>query len=309
VKGGRMWKLYLLVVFMLLLYPVISFAELPMAIYNEYCPNVVQDSAALHDTLGINYVYGNVQYDCVQDLGDAGFGLIKWGGDNHLVNKLSGESYFVVSAANTTTFPKFEYRRGHADTSGEFWVSDSAGVKLSGTILDYFWIQQYALSSDSEEQGPRQFFAKMRMAIDTAGIDIGDSIGTIFVHRMVIDTLGDTTWQQRAAIPILVDNSLKTGDTIFAPSDPPYFTLGGLSDNLVYHIKYSFRSSGKPTVYLDSLKCYNLTGLAVMNGLYDQDIADSVTISPWDQVDQRWLRDEPKYDHFPTNKQGAAGDA
>jgi hypothetical protein len=286
VKGGCMSRTYISAVFVLLLCPAIYAAELPMVVYTVNDDIILQDAAALRDTLGINFIYGRVARDQVYNLKNAGLGLIKWSGENNLVNRLSGESYFVASAVNSTAFPHFETRSGHP--YGEFWASDTTGM-----ALDNFWIKQRALSPFPEEQGPRQFYVKMRLAIDSAGVNLGDSIGTIYVHRLINDE-----WEERAAIPIFADDSLLTGRVFEVPADPPYFYLGSVNDKDVYRVKYSFWNSGKTTVYLDSLKCYNLMGLEVMNGEWDQRIADSVTTPPWDEVDGWWLRDEPKYDYF-----------
>jgi hypothetical protein len=252
--------------------------ELPIALYTEHDNLVLQDTIPLRDSLGINYIYGTVDYSAITPLKNAGLGLIKWGGTGwNDINYLSGKSYFAVAANDFNSFPRFTVHRGSA--SGNFWTNDSSGVKLSGPILDGFWFYQYDRSGFWGE-GPRDFYANIRMAINPTNMTGDSLIGIIYIHRY-----DGNNWLVRDSILVYPDSNLLAGGTVYVPSNPRSFTLGEDGCLSTYQTKYSFSASGKMIVYLDTLKCYDIEGLRVTDGYYNQRIADSVNASPYNQID------------------------
>ncbi len=184
-----MSRLFLIVVAVLFLFCTINAAELPMVMYTTNDTLVLPDTAELRDDLGINYIYGTVDSFAVGPLKDARFGLIKWGGEgwSNNINYYSGKSYFQVGATDDTSFPRFQRQRG--TPSGGHLVSNTAEM-----ALDSLWFFQNVTSGFNNETYPRSFFAQMRLAIDTNSVAIGDTIGTLYVHRLVDSMIVDSTY-------------------------------------------------------------------------------------------------------------------
>jgi hypothetical protein len=266
-------------------------AEIPMVMYTTGDDIILQDTTDLRTTLGINYIYGTIDSYAVSNLKAAGFGLIKWGGvgSSKNVNYYSGKSYFVVAAVDNSAFVRFYLKNGY-ESNGK-WVSDAAGM-----ALDSLCFGQSVMTGFYEDQFPREYFVQMRLAIDPAGVSEGDTIGIIYVHKL----LNDTTSEERASIPIIADDSLLTGRTFEVPANPPSYTLGSQGDWGAYTTKYSFWNSGKTTVYIDSLKSYDIEGQRLIESSVYNNLIDSLVTDPivWNQIDYWWLRDEPKYDYF-----------
>jgi hypothetical protein len=268
--------------------------ELPYGIYCTKDWFITNDLTALEDTLGINFVYGITDTSAVKLLDGAGYDIIKWGSpDPYNPSRASDYSYFKVEAEDFDSPIRFE-TQSYDSISNGFLVSNDSGIMVGD-----LWFGQYPTNAYRGEQviGPKEFFIKVRLAIDAAGMTTDSLIGVIYVHR-----LAGSTWEERAAIPIYPDSALLAGDAVEAPADPISFGLCG-QDSCAwdYKVKYSFWNSGATTVYLDYFKCYEDIGEEIVESTnLDSTIQAAVTGGWRDSVDLWWLRDEPRFDHFRT---------
>jgi len=267
--------------------------ELPFGVYCTRDTLTVDDISILSDTLGFNFIYGISDSNTVPVLSQAGYDVIKWGDPDTLVhspNKMSGYSYFKVEAEDRGSPIRFENWQGQS--SGDFLVSSN-----NGNMIDNLWFGQYPKMHYLGQEGPKPFWAQVRLAIDPTDMTPDSLIGKILVYRFI-----NNGWDTVAAIPVYPDSFLLAGDTVEAPSNPPLFRLcEGGPDTCAgdYKVKYSFWNSGKTTVYLDYFKSYDDIGQRIVETTqYDDSITAAVTGGWRDSVDYWWLRDEPRYDHF-----------
>jgi hypothetical protein len=272
--------------------------EMPIGVYDGDSTRLIRDISLMKDSLGVNFIYGSINDSIVSTLSQAGYDIIKWGSrDQNNPNIMSAYSYFKVQAEDASSAIKFETRVG----------SDSGGVLFSansGNMLDNLIFCQYPKMHFNRDdcEDPKMFKAKVRMALDTAGVPEGTLIGKIVVCRYK-----NNAWDTVAVIPINADDSLLTGNMFEVPMNPPSFRLciGDSADacDWAYNVKYSFWNNGVTTVYLDYLKAYEERGLEIVEtNLWDDSIRASVTGGWRDAVDYWWLRDEPRYDHFAPYK-------
>jgi hypothetical protein len=266
--------------------------ELP---YGVYCTKdwfITDDISALDDTLGINFVYGLSDSNTAPTMSQAGYDVIKWGSaDPYNPSRASDYSYFKVEAEDAASPIKFETRLG--TVSGDFLVYSG-----QDTMLDNLWFRQYPTETYRGSNSRKTFYAQVRLAIDSTGVALGDTIGRILVHRQE----SDASWSVRGTIAILATQELLDGDTVEAPSNLIPFWLCELGSCIwSYKVKYSFWNSGATTVYLDYFKSYELTGLDIVEGSNLDDEIKAAVAGGWrDYVDNWWLRDEPQFDHFTT---------
>jgi parallel beta-helix repeat protein len=284
-----MKKLYLLTMLFSTAYGFDPY-EMPFGVYCTRDYMILDDIDIMDDTLGINFIYGSFSDNIVGSISQAGYDVIKWGSaDEYNPNKMSGYSYFKVEAEDVASPIRFETQVGNF--SGDFLVSSNQDI-----MLDDLWFKQYrAMYGGGQE--PKQLYAKVRLGIDTAGVDLNDTIGRILVHRQE----SDGSWVERANIVITATDDLLAGDTVEVPANPSFFRLcePGSCSWGGYKVKYSFWNSGATTVYLDYFKSYDQRGLEIVESdAWDDEIAAAVTGGWRDYVDYWWLRDEPRYDHF-----------
>jgi len=292
-----MKKMYLLLVTVTCLWQVVHALdpyELPLGMYCTKDDFIIDDISALGDTLGVTFVYGlsGTPAVVVGLLNQAGYDIIKWGSaDPYNPSKASDFSYLKVEAEDSTSPIKFETRLGN--DSGDFMVYSG-----QDTMLDDLWFGQYPTEAYRGSNAPKTFYAQVRLAINTTGVVLGDTIGRILVQRQ--DT--DSTWSLHGNLIVTATQELLNGDTIEVPTDNQYFRLceqGSCARS--YKVKYSFWNSGATTIYLDYLKSYEQTGLEIVEDTTLNSTIRAAVTGEWEgQVNDWWLRDEPRYDHFRT---------
>jgi hypothetical protein len=234
------------------------------------------NKATLRDTLGIDFLTDMANYPLIKFMMKGRYDLIRTAFIRGVLkNKFPAATYLLMPANHYNFLPHFSVHRGHPDPSGNYWVSDTAGY-----ALDSLLVLQNARGRFEGEPAPLMLYAQAKMFIDPNGVSLGDTLGIIYVHRWA-----DSIWEQRAAIPIITDDSLLSGQPCETPSLPSFFTLGSCFEKGAWShlVKYSFWNSGKATIYLEYLKCYDLQGLVLVEtGLYDEIIADSLMRIPID---------------------------